>query len=513
MKKITLLLFTFLAFTSISNAQDTCLTATAITAGTYTVAAVNGTEGTTVICSGGTTTGAAAEWYTYTPTADGSATITSNILPTNQNGDTRIHVYEGTCGALVCVAGNDDVDYPGGNYLSEVTFNTTANTTYIIAWDNRWSSFGFDFTLTEAAAVCIDPAGFVATDSTSSTFDLSWTDTNTGTPTWEIDWGLAPYTQSSGTLVQNIAVNNYQFTGLTPNTEYQFFIRANCGGSNGDSAWVGPIGFRSLRDCTGSATYPYSAQNFVDGTILDCWGFENTDAISPVWSYNTGINDLDGSGTPNDFMVVFPQAPTEVAKNDWLFSEKMDMTTVNTYTIDVLYNAFDLNSIADESFEIYVTDSQSSTATYQSLLATYSGITQSGAFGSTLVSQAYTASETFIPPSDGTYYVAIRANTTNSANLLMVLNLDVAEDLTLSTEEFDFSNFKYFTNYNTNVLTMEATTNMTGFELYNSLGQQVLNSKLSSNVHNVDLNNFNTGIYFVKVSVANNIKTFKIVIK
>lgn len=92
----------------------------------------------------------------------------------------------------------------------------------------------------------------------------------------------------------------------------------------------------------------------------------------------------------------------------------------------------------------------------------------------------------------------------------MVLNLNVSEDLTLGTEEFDYSNF---TNYNTNILIIEATTNMTGFELHNSLGQQVLSSKLSSNLHNVDLNNYNTGIYFVKVSTANNIKSFKIVIK
>lgn len=515
MKKITLLLFTFLTFSYVANSQDTCAGATAITAGTYNVTTIDGTEGTTVICSGGTTTAVAAEWYTYTPTTSGSATISSNILPANANGDTRLHIYEGTCGALVCVAGSDDVDYPGGNYLSEATFNTTANTTYYIVWDNRWSSFGFEFSLTEATAVCIEPSGFVVDASTSSTFDLSWTDTNTGTPTWEIDWGLAPYTQGSGALVSNITTTNYQFTGLTANTDYEFFIRTNCGGSNGESSWVGPVGFRSLRDCSASATFPYS-QNFADATILDCWGFDDADLISPVWSYNTDTNDLDGDGTNDSFMVVFPQAPTEVAKNDWLFSKKMDMTTGNTYGIDVLDNAFDLNTNPDESFEIYITDSQTSTATYQSLLGTYTNITQSGDFGDNtgndLVSQAYTATETFIPPTNGTYYIAIRATTTASANLFMVFNLDVTETPTLGVEEFKVSNFTYYSNYDTNVLTMKASTNMSSFTLFNSLGQQVLNSKLTSNEHNVNLSNFNTGIYFVKVDINNNTKTFKIVI-
>ncbi|MFK7750748.1 MAG: T9SS type A sorting domain-containing protein [Kordia sp.] len=514
MKKITLLLLFSLFFTFKGIAQDTCATATAITAGTYTVTAVNGTEGTTTICSGATTTGAAAEWYTYTPLTSGSATVSSNILPDNLNGDTRLQIYEGICGALVCVSGSDDVDYPGGNYLSEATFNTVANTTYYIVWDNRWSSSGFDFTLTEAAAVCIEPSGFVAGASTSTTFDLSWTDTNTGTPTWEIEWGADGFTQGTGTLVSNIATPNYVFMGLTPNTNYDFYIRTNCGGSNGDSNWVGPIGFRSQRDCSASATFPFS-EDFSDGTILDCWGFEDADMISPIWQFNSNVNDLDGDGADDNFMVVFPQAATEVAKNDWLFSKKMDMTTINTYGIQVTYNAFDLNTVSDESFELYITDGQSSTATYQLLLGTYTNITQSGDFGDNtgndLITQAYNATETFTPPSDGTYYVAVRATTTNSANLLIVLGLDVTE--TLGVEEFDASNFQHFINYDTKVLTMQASENMSNFILYNSLGQQVLNSELSTNVHEIDINRLDAGVYFAKVSINDKTETFKILMK
>jgi hypothetical protein len=514
MKKITLLLFCFLIFTYSGIAQDTCAGATPITAGTHTVTTVNGTDGTTIICSGGTTTGAAAEWYTYTPTASGSATVSSDILPTNANGDTRLQIYEGTCGALVCVTGSDDVDYPGGNYLSEATFNTVANTTYYIVWDNRWSSFGFEFTLTEAAAVCIDPSGFVGNDATSTTFDLGWTDTNTGTPTWEIEWGADDFVQGTGTLVSNIATPNYVFMGLSPNTNYDFFIRTNCGGSNGDSGWVGPIGFRSQRDCTPSATFPFT-ESFVDGTILDCWGFENADMISPIWSFNTDTNDLDGDGANDSFMVVFPQAATEVAKDDWLFSLKVDMTTANTYGINVIYNAFDLNSASDESFELYITDDQSSTAAYQSLLGTYTGITQSGVFGDNtgndLITQAYSVTEAFVPPSDGTYYIAIRATTTNSANLLMLLNLGITE--TLGVEEFNADNFKHFINYDTKVLTLQATEDMSNFVLYNTIGQQVLNSGLSTKTHEVNLNTIDVGVYFAKVSIGNKTKTFKILVK
>lgn len=46
MKKFLLLFFACLAFVFNSYSQDTCLTATAITAGSYVVTAVNGTRST-----------------------------------------------------------------------------------------------------------------------------------------------------------------------------------------------------------------------------------------------------------------------------------------------------------------------------------------------------------------------------------------------------------------------------------------------------------------------------------
>ena len=514
MKKITLLFLSVVAFANIGIAQDTCANATAITAGTFNVTAVDGTEGTTVMCSGGTAA-AAAEWYTYTPTADGSATISSNILPTNANGDTRINIYTGNCGALVCVADNDDIDYTSGNYLSEVTFNTTANTTYYVVWDNRWSSFGFEFTLVEATGVCIEPTDFTQDDFSSTTFDLSWTDTNAGSPNCEIEYGAPGFVLGTGTLVSNIAVTNYQFTSLTENTTYNFFIRTNCDGGNDDSNWVGPISFRSSVDCSNDVTLPYS-ENFADASSLDCLVLENTDNISPVWSRNTDTNDLDGDGTNDSFMAVFPQLATEIVKKDWLFSPRITMTTTNSYNIDVLYNAFDLNSTADESYELYITDSQSSTATFQSLLGTYNNITQSGVFGDTsgndLITQAYSASQIFTPTTDGTYYVALRATTTNSANLLMLLNLAVTSQ-TLSVENFESSDFIYYTNSETNTLTLKADTNINSYTLYNSIGQEVLNSQLSSKIHQVNLDYFNSGIYFVNVNIGDTTKTIKIAVK
>ncbi|MBS1583166.1 MAG: VCBS repeat-containing protein, partial [Bacteroidetes bacterium] len=125
-------------------AQDQCSTAVAITAGTYHVDAVNGSQAPVPVCMGG---GAAdhGEWYTYTPTADHALTITTD-LPQNVGEDTRVQVYTGTCGALVCKTGDDD---SGSGNTSLVTFNVTAGTTYYIAFDDQWDATAFDFRLLE----------------------------------------------------------------------------------------------------------------------------------------------------------------------------------------------------------------------------------------------------------------------------------------------------------------------------------------------------------------------------
>lgn len=146
MKKITFLL-TFLTAV-LSQAQDTCGTAVTITAGTQVVTAVNGTELPPTICAanGALDTNGAAEWYSYTPTQNYTVILTSDIAANTPRVDTRVHIYTGTCGALTCYAGDDDSGY---NYSSVATFNVVAGTTYYIAWDNKWSSNGFTFQLTE----------------------------------------------------------------------------------------------------------------------------------------------------------------------------------------------------------------------------------------------------------------------------------------------------------------------------------------------------------------------------
>ncbi|MCF6130215.1 FG-GAP-like repeat-containing protein [Flavobacterium sp. AS60] len=160
MKKITSVIFLLFSIT-VAIAQQDCSTPVAILLNSTTTApAFTGENGTapTLFCNlnnnGNNPT--KGKWYTYTALANNSV-ILSTALAQNGNSDTRVFVYTGTCGSLVCLTANDDYN---GALTSQVTFNATTGTTYIIAFDNRYSNNGFDFTLMVAPPPATDRLSF-----------------------------------------------------------------------------------------------------------------------------------------------------------------------------------------------------------------------------------------------------------------------------------------------------------------------------------------------------------------
>lgn len=150
MKKITTSLFLFLPL--LNFAQNSCATAIPVTTGTYINLGLTGTELPTPDCSDEDDTAFAADWYSFTATSANPVTISSST-PENISEfvDTRLHVYSGTCGNLVCAGFSDDFDPDNDNYTSEVTFTPIAGQTYYFAWDDYWyfSDTTFNFTVTQ----------------------------------------------------------------------------------------------------------------------------------------------------------------------------------------------------------------------------------------------------------------------------------------------------------------------------------------------------------------------------
>ena len=138
------LLFLLCLATTLVKAQTSCSTALPLTLNsTNTAPAYTNENGVAPTNYCGLTTAATkGKWYQYTATANITVTV-STALSQNNNTDTRLFVYSGDCTSLVCVGSNDDYN---GTYSSLLTFNVTTGTVYTIAFDNKYSQNGFDFT-------------------------------------------------------------------------------------------------------------------------------------------------------------------------------------------------------------------------------------------------------------------------------------------------------------------------------------------------------------------------------
>lgn len=161
MKKTTLLFLTLFS-ASLGIAQTNCANAVEVFLGsTNTAPTFVGETGTapTNVCGMGNGLGSRGKWYKFAPTENVSVII-STLLPQNNNSDTRLIVYSGDCNALACIGSNDD--YNGTN-SSQVSFNAVAGTVYTIAFDNRFSSLAFDFTVMQAPPPQPDRLSFTST--------------------------------------------------------------------------------------------------------------------------------------------------------------------------------------------------------------------------------------------------------------------------------------------------------------------------------------------------------------
>jgi hypothetical protein len=120
---------------------------------------------------------------------------------------------------------------------------------------------------------CLNPSAIVASNITSNTVDLSWTDGSGGLQ-FDYEYAIqAPGTgipTGAGAPINDVTVlaEGFDINGnpLTANTLYEVYVRADCGGGS-FSTWSGPITFRTL--CS-TFVAPFN-QPFASNTFPSCW--------------------------------------------------------------------------------------------------------------------------------------------------------------------------------------------------------------------------------------------------
>ncbi len=182
------------------------------------------------------------------PTCDDPSTLTSsNIGPVSadlgwtENGVATIWDIElGTAGfsptgiPTANDAGSNPYTYTGLNPSTSYDFYLRADCG---ALQSNWVG-PFNFA-TIGCNVQI-PSSLTATNVFSISADLGWIENGNST-VWDIELGAAGFSPIGVPTANNVTSNPYTYAGLSPSTSYDYYVRADCGGSN--SIWVGPFNF------------------------------------------------------------------------------------------------------------------------------------------------------------------------------------------------------------------------------------------------------------------------------
>ena len=223
---------------------------------------------------------------TICPTNPGEiVTVTFTSFNTEANWD-GLYVYDGNgvVPANLIASANPAANVPGG--LAGSYWGTTipgpfsSSTvdgclTFVFRSDGAVNNPGWVANVTCGPAPnCQKPISLTATDITSTSALLGWTEPNSSVIQWEViilPFGSPAPTQSAtGTIV---TVNPAQFTGLNPGTQYTYYVRGICP-TSGTSAWSNGFNFNTLvinDNCSGAIFAPVNqssiCQQVTAGTL------------------------------------------------------------------------------------------------------------------------------------------------------------------------------------------------------------------------------------------------------
>ena len=249
-------------------------------------------------------------FYSYTPTANGTISVTMTPSATWSG----IFVYQGCANVGVnCIAG---VANTGSGVRSIPSIPVVAGQQYIIVISTNAAPQTVGYSLVIQAVNCAMPTTLTATGITQTSANLSWANPG-GATSWEVAVQTAGSPIPAGSGVQTNTNTNYPATGLTVNTAYQYYVRADCG--NGTfSAWAGPFLFNTL--CA-PFNVPFQEGFNSTSTTENCWTVLNVNGDTDLWNMNYATNPFEGNqcaAITTDF--------NAGANNDWLISPQIILT-------------------------------------------------------------------------------------------------------------------------------------------------------------------------------------------
>lgn len=343
------------------------------------------------------------DWMYYPLSLTGGTSYTFDVYA-RQDGNTPassiLNLGYGTSNTSAAMGANPVIataDITNGAYqLVSGTFTPASTGTYYIGIQSvqngsPWYT-SIDDIAVYATPSCVGPTSLATSGVSTTAATLSWTasvSNPSGGHQYYIATSATPAPVSGTTPTGTVALgtNNASLTGLSAQTTYYAWVRADCGGVK--SAWSGPVSFTT--PCA-AGSVPF-AEGFESGftnnaAVAGCWTQESVQGAE-VWqanNTNTTYNRSPRTGAWN--------ATLYYGNEDWLFYG-LNLVGGTNYTFDV-YARQD-GSVLTDSDILLAYGSVASDAGMTNIVA--------GPVGINATYRLITG--TFTPPTTGVYYVGI----------------------------------------------------------------------------------------------------------
>lgn len=172
--------------------------------------------------------------------------------------------------------------------------------------DSCASSSSCHITTVQVILSCPIPLNASVSNITTTSADFTW-EPGGSEVAWEVlilpTGSTAPTATTSGTAVSNNPI--YSASSLLPGTNYQFYMRANCGSEF--SPWSAPLNFAT--SCNAVSQF---FQNFDAATTFPvCWGKVGTTGTANIQASTTSYSlpnnlNINSSSVTNQAVVVMP---------------------------------------------------------------------------------------------------------------------------------------------------------------------------------------------------------------
>lgn len=305
----------------------------------------------------------------------------------------------------------------------------------------------------------------------------------------QIAYGLTSVTDPNDAIISEIlTIPSTEISGLTGNTTYKLWVRTVCGESLGNGAWIGPI--LTTTPCDTVNEFNETFESATVPELPSCWSSIVNGANADI-NGGAGVTVITWQPFSGLKCIEMYNAGSAFEDNIILASPLLGNLGAGTHRLK-FYAAY---LMASGNLEIGTLDNDGNFSFLEEVILT-------NVYEEYIIDfSSYTGSDNRI---------GIRMSSVDTYSPIGVDNI-VWENPELSNGDFDSSKFTYYPNPVKDVLNLSYNKNITSVSIFNVLGQKIYQNTINSNIAQVNMSEFASGNYIVKVVSDDQTKAMKVI--